>query len=301
MNRFIKHNEKWINILKKIFGIPKHDKPKGNNGEKKVGKTLRTLNDKEYRVLNDITIRHKDGNTSQIDHIVVSLYGIFVIETKDYKGTIYGKADDYKWVQFFTKWSKFPFLNPLIQNQGHITALRHLFRGYNTLEFESIVVFAGSANIRKISKIKEVMRPGGLIKYIYKFKRKVLTAAVMNEVIEILIDANECDIDTRNEHISHVNHVISGEKSENNADSKMIRRTLSSNEREELALELKKMRRKIADEEDIMAYLIFSNESLEKMINYRIMDKKFLVSEIGIKNKIIEVYGDEIIEILSKY
>lgn len=124
-NKFLRQSEKLVKIIKFLFRIPKHDRPKGNAGEKRVGRILRTLNDKEYRVINDITIRNKDENTTQIDHVVVSIYGIFVIETKDYKGQIYGKEDDYKWVQFFNRNSKFPFLNPIIQNQGHITALKH--------------------------------------------------------------------------------------------------------------------------------------------------------------------------------
>ena len=48
-------------------------------------KILSSLDENEYKVLNDVMVRTQNGKTSQIDHIVVSAYGIFVIETKNYR------------------------------------------------------------------------------------------------------------------------------------------------------------------------------------------------------------------------
>ena len=60
----------------------------GKAGEKRVARKLDWL-PKEYIILNDIMLPTQYG-TTQIDHIVVSPYGIFVIETKNYKGWIFG-------------------------------------------------------------------------------------------------------------------------------------------------------------------------------------------------------------------
>lgn len=56
-------------------------KIKGFFGEKKVSSRIKRLPENDYRMLNDIYLR-TDRGTSQIDHIVISVYGIFVIETK---------------------------------------------------------------------------------------------------------------------------------------------------------------------------------------------------------------------------
>ena len=60
---------------------------KGFIGEKTVASELDRLPSEEYRILNDVLISFGSGS-SQIDHIVISIYGIFVIETKNYKGWI---------------------------------------------------------------------------------------------------------------------------------------------------------------------------------------------------------------------
>ena len=61
---------------------------KGAVGETVVATELGLLPRDKYRVLNDVTLPTPNGS-SQIDHVVVSIYGIFVIETKNYKGWIY--------------------------------------------------------------------------------------------------------------------------------------------------------------------------------------------------------------------
>ena len=81
-------------IFIKLFEI----KIIGKAGEKHVRKELKNLDNTKYKILNDIMIETKNG-TCQIDHIVVSKYGIFVIETKQYNGYITGSKYDKKWVR----------------------------------------------------------------------------------------------------------------------------------------------------------------------------------------------------------
>lgn len=63
---------------------------KGYIGEKAVANRLSGLPTQSYIVLNDIMLLPTSYGTTQIDYIVVSVYGIFVIETKNYKGWIIG-------------------------------------------------------------------------------------------------------------------------------------------------------------------------------------------------------------------
>ena len=66
-------------------------KQKGARGERLVAQRLRDGLPEEYRIMNDVYLPLPDGTTTQIDHIVVSQYGIFVVETKTYSGWIFGE------------------------------------------------------------------------------------------------------------------------------------------------------------------------------------------------------------------
>jgi hypothetical protein len=77
------------------------------------------------------------GNkTTQIDHIVVSNYGIFVIETKNYKGWIMGNEYDEYWRQVIYK-RKEKLYNPIKQNYGHILALKGVLKNFSDLNYIS--------------------------------------------------------------------------------------------------------------------------------------------------------------------
>jgi hypothetical protein len=94
----------------------------------------------EYIDINDVTIPTSRGLT-QIDHIIVSRFGIFVVETKNMRGWIFGNPRDPEWTQVF--WKKtFKFQNPLRQNYRHTRALSEL-TGVNHDHIFSIIRFWG--------------------------------------------------------------------------------------------------------------------------------------------------------------
>ena len=70
---------------------------KGKRGEQRVYDVLSNLSE-EYHILDDVILKTKNG-TTQIDHIIVSKYGIFTIETKNYRGDIYGEDYRKEWTQ----------------------------------------------------------------------------------------------------------------------------------------------------------------------------------------------------------
>lgn len=91
---------------------------KGAAGERSVARRLATLPKEQYVILNDLLLPTSYG-TTQIDHVVVSIYGIFVIETKNYKGIIYGGQDAETWTQ--NVWgNKYSMPNPIRQNKVHV-------------------------------------------------------------------------------------------------------------------------------------------------------------------------------------
>lgn len=122
---------------------------KGKIGESRVSRILKNLNSEEYKVLNNIYLPTSNG-LSQIDHIVISTYGIFVIETKNYKGWIHGNENSEYWTQTIFKY-KTEFRNPIKQNWSHIYALKEVLSNYKQAIYHPIVVFVGSAELKNVT------------------------------------------------------------------------------------------------------------------------------------------------------
>lgn len=113
-----------------------------NGGEARLCREVTTnFRPPNYHLLNHITLRLKDG-TTQIDHILVSRFGVFVIETKDYKGWIFAGAKDRYWTQVLYH-AKFRFQNPIRQNYRHVSAVRDLLEFLDPDVIRPAVVFAG--------------------------------------------------------------------------------------------------------------------------------------------------------------
>jgi len=121
---------------------------KGWLGESIVNRMCVTQLDPEhYRTLGDIYLPRPDGmGTTQIDHIVISQFGIFVIETKNYKGWIFGHEKQPQWTQQIYK-AKHRFQNPLHQNSLHVKALE-LFLDLPDHYFHSVVMFIGDCQFK---------------------------------------------------------------------------------------------------------------------------------------------------------
>jgi hypothetical protein len=91
-----------------------------NRGEALVCRELQAnLSGPDYHLLNHITLKLKNG-TTQIDHILVSRFGVFVIETKDYKGWIFANAKHATWTQVLYR-LKFKFQMAFPQTYRHFS------------------------------------------------------------------------------------------------------------------------------------------------------------------------------------
>lgn len=101
---------------------------------------LSKLNPQQYRYFGNLIIPNGKGGTTQIDNIIVSPFGIFVIEAKYYSGWIFGQTHDKTWTCTYPNASKQPFKNPLHQNYGHIKSLENLLKQPEN-HFRSIIVF----------------------------------------------------------------------------------------------------------------------------------------------------------------
>jgi predicted RNA-binding Zn-ribbon protein involved in translation (DUF1610 family) len=126
------------------------------------------LDSKIYKDFNNVTVNARNGST-QIDHIIVSRFGIFVVETKNIAGWIYGGEKQAFWTQnLYGK--KFKFQNPLRQNYRHTMAL-YEFLGLDLNKFHSLVMFWGECEFKTPMPDNVMMK--GYTKYI-KSKTEVL-------------------------------------------------------------------------------------------------------------------------------
>ncbi|WP_367872749.1 nuclease-related domain-containing protein [Luteolibacter sp. Populi] len=113
---------------------------KGAAGEKLVKKRLEDLNPELYRVFHDLYLPRADGTgLTQVDHVVISRFGVFVLETKNYDGWIFGSTRQKMWTQsIFGRNRQFP--NPLHQNYLHVQAVKVLL-GLVDRKLHSLVFF----------------------------------------------------------------------------------------------------------------------------------------------------------------
>ena len=176
-------------------------KTKGVLGERKVAGILRRLPEGNYRVINNVLLRRKQGNTVQIDHIVVSVYGVFVIETKNISGLIVGNDFSEQWVKYMYR-LKYPFFSPTRQNYGHINALGELLELPGD-KLISIVVFLPGARLRVKSRVP-VVYAKHLNKTIRSYKTEKLDSAQVRAVESRIRSLNICSKKAMKRHVKRV-------------------------------------------------------------------------------------------------
>ena len=147
-----RHGPKPTSVLQKPA-------PKANAGERRVQSVL-TRRYRDWPLLNNVLLR-SGGGTAQIDHILISPAGVFVIETKDMGGWIFASPGQQRWTQTFRagRWSRmmgikskrFAFYNPLLQNEGHAKALVKL-GVVGPWEIRPVAVFVGDAELKTEEK-----------------------------------------------------------------------------------------------------------------------------------------------------
>ena len=192
-----------IIVLVVIVLIVKFKSPniKGSIGERKVSKALNTLDNNEYKVINNVMIR-TDRGTTQIDHVVISVYGIFVIETKNYKGLIFGNEYDDNWKQVIYKRSE-RFRNPIKQNYGHVAALKERLNLDKDLLIISIIAFTNRASL-KVNTKTPVMYDNNVVSYIRGYNNKLISEDDVKRIYYDLLMSNIDSKDTRKEHVENI-------------------------------------------------------------------------------------------------
>ena len=144
-----------------------------NRGEVAVSNAItKNLTSAKYHLLNNITLP-VNNETTQVDHILVSRYGIFVIETKHYKGWLFANPNSQYWTQVIFK-QKFKFQNPIRQNDKHLRAVQSLLYFLPKEHIHSVVIFTGDAEFRT-PKPAGVFSIKGFLNFLNAFTEEVIS------------------------------------------------------------------------------------------------------------------------------
>lgn len=187
-----------LGILMDIY----YPKFRGFMGEFWLKLELKKLPKNKYKLLNDIMIEDEKG-THQIDHIVISKYGIFVIEMKNYYGLIVGNQYKEKWYQYLGK-NKYTFHNPMYQNYGHVKALSNVLKLNEDL-FIPVTCFSNQARL-KVTSNKPVVQVDTINRNMLKYNQEIITCD-LNELSIKIKNINILDENKRKEHIHNVRNL----------------------------------------------------------------------------------------------
>ncbi len=193
-------------VIIKLFKYKSPDEI-GLDGEHKVNHFLRSLGS-EYILLHDLLIQNSDGSTSQIDHLVISEYGIFVIETKNYTGWIFGHEKAEKWKQVIYN-DTYYFRNPIKQNWSHIYALKSILKGFHNIHYYPIIAFSGDAELMNINSSVPVIYANSLKDLIeYYSTEKCLSTDKVQQIKDILKSFEQSKKELKERHVQTVKKKI---------------------------------------------------------------------------------------------
>ncbi|WP_027156514.1 nuclease-related domain-containing protein [Methylobacter luteus] len=196
----------WLIPLIILLTFLKSPFMKGILGEFMVNLAAKLFLDKKiYTLFKNVTLPTEDG-TTQIDHVVVSRYGVFVVETKNMKGWIFGDPKQKTWTQKIYRHTT-KFQNPLHQNYKHTQTLQSAL-DLDTDKLFSLVVFVGDSDF-KTPMPDNVVYLGGYIRFI---KSKIQPLLSDSEVLAICnkIASGQLkpSLKTHMDHVKHVKTIV---------------------------------------------------------------------------------------------
>ena len=179
----------------------------GNYGEFLIYKYLSKLKG-DKRFLFNCYVPKSDGGTSEIDVIMIHSSGIYVFESKNYSGWIFGTETQKAWTQSLKNGRKVQFYNPLMQNSTHIKWLNRFLGDIPTEYFHSIIVFSERCVLKKInltSKIHIVVRRDNLYREIAKKSEpSIFSVEKIDDIFHRLISLSKISKEEKARHIASI-------------------------------------------------------------------------------------------------
>jgi hypothetical protein len=199
--------------LKKIF--------KGWIGEKKSALTIwASLDNQTYRRFHNLIIP-SDNGTAQIDHLLISSYGVFIVETKNKDGWIYGSEEKADWTQILFK-EKYSFQNPLRQTYRQKKILAN-FIHINESYIYPIIYFVGDSNFK--TKMPGNVLDSGLARYVKNFTQHVLSSEEVKRVINFIEQHQLNSNLTNTDHVRSLENRINSKTTCPNCGANLVTKT----------------------------------------------------------------------------
>lgn len=148
--------------LEEIVGtIPSAKEIAGKIGEDAVSRAVYTacqFDKRHYKILRNVYIPQKRGNYTEIDVLLLHETGVYVFESKNLSGSVYGDMDHLQWQRYKKNGDKEFIPNPIRQNEGHIRALCE-YLNQNKYQFRvfSMIVFGTKSNLKFVPEDTSLM------------------------------------------------------------------------------------------------------------------------------------------------
>ncbi len=194
-------NASGNSFIKTIFNA-------GNNGEYLTFAKLEKLKG-DNKIMTNLYIPRKDKSTTEVDMIMISQTGIYVFESKNYSGWIFGNEKQKNWTQTLKNGKKHKFFNPIWQNNTHINALKYALELEEDI-FKSYIIFSERCTLKKITLTSEnikVIRINRLIRELNKDiseSKELLSKDQINSIYNELSQYILVDENTKQEHIESI-------------------------------------------------------------------------------------------------
>lgn len=185
---------------------------KGNFGEYDTYRRLTTLPG-YHQVVFNLYIPTGYGATTEIDCVYIHETGLYVIESKNYSGWIFGNETDNSWLQTFANGQQFPFYNPVKQNIGHIRALQRLFPTIPSNCYISVIVFSEHCTLKKVSYSQQqtciVNRQHVKQTMLTQIQQAptIFNKQQINTIYHFLSRYTSVDADVKEQHIKHIQQI----------------------------------------------------------------------------------------------
>ena len=182
---------------------------KGNYGEfLSYGKMAKLPG--HHKALFNIYIPNGKAQTTEIDLVFIHETGIYVIESKNYSGWIFGDEKSQMWIQTFPNGQKYPFYNPIKQNIGHIKALQSLLPSIEQEHYKSVIVFSERCELKKVSyeaKDTYIIKRYDLTKLMKQqinASPNILEPAYIDRIYNFLAQYQKADKAVKDEHVAKI-------------------------------------------------------------------------------------------------
>lgn len=213
----------------------------GSIGERRIDHELDMLQlfGHKGKSLRNIYIPKNDGSTSEIDLVFITRQGIFVIESKNYSGWIFGNEKYNYWTASLSKNMKNKFYNPIKQNRTHIKWLKKYLG--KEIQTYSIIVFSERCELKDITvestDVKVIQRDSvyATIRDIMDDAPDRLTDDEVNDIFEQLNELTDVDKAVKEAHIRHINekHIAPKDSSSKTKTDDPVKTSLSDPEQKE--------------------------------------------------------------------